>query len=81
MKKTDYYAYLKWRKFKNSEKLFKRHVDLVDSILKYGFTKPLIIGRVEGFEYNENRLVDGDHRYIIAKELGIKKLVCKKVTQ
>jgi len=27
--------------------------------------------------YDKNRLGDGDHRIIIAKKLGIKKVICK----
>jgi len=78
-KKTKYWDYLIWRRFKEKDMLLNRHVKLVQSILDNGFIEPLTIGRVMGFEFKENRLVDGDHRYIIARELGIKKLICKKL--
>jgi len=79
LKETKYWDYLTWRKFKSPERLMNRHVKLIGSMIDNGIIEPLIIGRVEGFEYNENRLTDGDHRYIIARELGIKKLICKVV--
>jgi ParB-like chromosome segregation protein Spo0J len=28
-------------------------------------------------KYEPNRLVDGDHRLIVAKKLGIKSLICQ----
>ena len=79
LKETKYWDYLTWRKFKSPERLMNRHVKLIGSMIDNGIIEPLTIGRVEGFEYNENRLTDGDHRYIIARELGIKKLICKVV--
>jgi len=76
--KTDYFKYFKWRKFKNKGSLFRRHVRLIHSMKEHGLYKdPLIIGRVVKGHYEPNRLVDGDHRLIVAKKLGIKKVICR----
>ena len=74
---TDYFEYLKWRKFKNKQVLLKRHIDLVND-MKLGLREPLTIGRMVNGKMEPNRLVDGDHRLIVAKKLGINKIICKK---
>jgi len=58
---TDYEAYLKWRKFP-AERLNKKK-SLISSVKENGILRPLIM---EG-----DRVVDGDHRLIIAKTLGM----------
>ena len=67
---SDYRNYLKWRKFKNVESIIVVHDILIKSIKENGILTPLL---VEG-----NKLVDGDHRLIIAKVLGIDKLIVKE---
>ena len=79
--KTDYYAYLTWRGFKNKDELLARHIDLVGDIKENGIREPLEIGRTIKGVYEENRLVDGDHRLIVAMGLGLKSVVCKRVNK
>jgi len=76
--KTNYFQYLKWRGFKNAGGLFKRHTDLINSVQQVGIINPLVIGRMVRGRYIEKRLVDGDHRLIVAKKLGHKLVVCKR---
>lgn len=66
----DYREYLKWRKFKNPESIVYVHDILIKSIKEKGILNPLL---VEG-----NKLVDGDHRLICAKVLGIDKIIVKE---
>jgi len=75
--KTDYYKYLKWRKFDDIKSIIKKHINLIVNIKQNGITKVLEIGRIVNGKYEKDRLVDGDHRYIIAKTVGIKKIICK----
>jgi len=78
--KTDYADYLRWRKFKCVNRLLTRHTKLIHSVVEDGLREPLMIGRMVNGKLDENRLRDGDHRLIIAKEIGIKKLICKKIS-
>jgi SAM-dependent methyltransferase len=78
---SDYYEYLLWRGFKNSAELLPRHIDLVRSMQEEGIREPLTIGRMVNGKYEPNRLVDGDHRLIVAKKLGINSVVCKQITR
>jgi len=73
---TDYYEYLKWRGWKHKDRLIKKHIALIKNVMEGGIKNPLVIGRMVKGEYDENRLTDGDHRLILAKKLGIKKLLC-----
>ena len=78
---SEYHKYLLWRGFKDSTELLKRHVDLVASIQQEGTKDPLLIGRVVNGKYEPDRLVDGDHRLIVAKKLGIQNVICRVVKQ
>lgn len=76
--KSDYAEYLRWRKFKNKKTLLKRHTDLIFDMKENGIKNPLLVGRIIDGELDKNRLKDGDHRLIVAKCLGINKIICKK---
>lgn len=71
---TDYYKYLRWLRVARSKKkqLMKRHIGLINDIKKRGIVKPLYI------RSHDNIILDGDHRYIIAKHYGIKRVLCRK---
>jgi len=60
---------------------YRCHVDLVASIQQEGIKDPLLIGRVVKGKYESDRLVDGDHRLIVAKKLGIQNVICRVVKQ
>ena len=75
--KTEYFEYLKWRRFKNIRELLPRHIELIKNVSAGGLTSPLVIGRTVDGEYHENRLYDGDHRLIIARKIGIEDVICK----
>lgn len=81
-KNTSYYRYLQWRGDVNRATRFVDKVELIKSVAKEGIKRPLIIGRPisenKPDEIDENLLYDGDHRYILARELGIKKLICRQ---
>ncbi|MCP4648828.1 MAG: glycosyltransferase [PVC group bacterium] len=66
----EYREYLKWRKFKKPESIIAVHNLLIKSIKEEGILTPLF---VEG-----DKLVDGDHRLIIAQVLGINRLTTKQ---
>jgi SAM-dependent methyltransferase len=76
--KSDYADYLRWRQFRSVGTLLRRHTKLIQSMKKDGIREPLVIGRTIDGKYDENRLYDGDHRLIIAKKLGINKIICLK---
>lgn len=74
---SDYYSYLKWRKFKNTRQLLWKRIDLIKDVRINGIKEPLLLGRMIKGQYKKNILTDGDHRIIIAKKIGIKKVICK----
>lgn len=75
---SDYYNYLKWRKFDGPEKLLAKRIELIKDIRKNGIKNPLLLGRIDEVgKYDKNRLTDGDHRIILAKKIGLKKVICK----
>ncbi|MFA7195738.1 MAG: methyltransferase domain-containing protein [Candidatus Neomarinimicrobiota bacterium] len=74
---TEYFEYCRWRRFKNKAGMVQRHINLVYSMRDEGVREPLTIGRMVDGKYEPNRLVDGDHRLIVAKKLGIKSLICQ----
>ncbi|OGM29332.1 hypothetical protein A2630_01950 [Candidatus Woesebacteria bacterium RIFCSPHIGHO2_01_FULL_44_10] len=74
---SDYYRYLKWRGFENPKELLMGRVDLIADVRKNGIKNPLLLGRTVNGQYEKDRLSDGDHRIVIAKKLGIKKVICK----
>jgi len=75
---SDYYGYLKWRRFNRPEKLLIRRIELIKEIRKNGIKTPLLLGRLdENGIYDKNRLTDGDHRAVIAKRLGFEKVICR----
>jgi hypothetical protein len=77
-RKNGYYKYLSWRGFPNRKKIFIDKIGLVKSVAKHGILIPLVIGRrKENGKYNPNLLYDGDHRYILARKLGIDKILCR----
>ena len=79
--KIDYERYLTLRRYGQREFRVKNHIKLIRNIIKNGIKEPLIIGAMVEGKYNENRIWDGDHRYIIAERLGIKKLICKLIDE
>jgi glycosyltransferase involved in cell wall biosynthesis len=66
---TEYYEYLKWRGFKDPESILIAHRKLINSVYENGIVDPLII---EG-----EKVVNGDHRLIIAYVSGFKTVLCK----
>ena len=76
-KQTEYFKYLNWRRFKDTDKLLQSHIDLIHTVKDTGLQEPLVIGRVVNGKYAPERLVDGDHRLIIAYKLGIPTVICK----
>jgi SAM-dependent methyltransferase len=64
----EYVNYLKWRGFPKERA--NRQIKLIQDIKKNGIQNPLVM---EG-----DRVVDGDHRLIIAKILGIKKVIVQR---
>jgi SAM-dependent methyltransferase len=66
---TEYYEYLKWRGFKDPESILIAHRKLINSVYENGIVDPLII---EG-----EKVVNGDHRLIIAYTSGFKTVLCK----
>jgi len=64
----EYSEYLKWRKF--PDKYLKKHTQLIESIKEKGIINPL--------KMQEDKVIDGDHRLIIANELGFDKIICLK---
>jgi len=78
LKDTAYADYLRWRRFKSTRFLLERHKKLILDIRDNGIREPIVIGRIINEQYDENRLKDGDHRLIIAMELGMNKVICKK---
>jgi len=64
----DYYDYLEWRGF-DAYKTMEKHVDLIFSILDDGIKEPLTL--------IDDCVIEGHHRLIIARQLGIKKVVCR----
>ena len=63
---TDYAAYIKWRKFGGHT--LERHRRLIKDVRENGIKSPLVM---EG-----EKVVDGDHRLIIAEVLGIPEVPC-----
>lgn len=76
-KETDYYKYLEWRGFGNKDERIKRHIELIKDMNKLGYNEPLTIGRVVDNQYEPDRLYDGDHRFIVARKLGMANVICK----
>ncbi|MFC1622319.1 hypothetical protein ACFL13_03000 [Patescibacteria group bacterium] len=74
---TDYFRYLKRRNFSEKDRRMEKRIHLVRSITKEGVKVPLGIGKVINDVYDENSIWSGDHRFVIAKRTGIKKLICK----
>jgi len=72
-----YYRYLQWRKDPERDRRFIDKLNLINDVLRDSIVEPLIVGRIVNGKFNSNRLYDGDHRYILARELGIKRLICK----
>jgi hypothetical protein len=53
----------------------QHHINrLMLSIKKLGFVTPLIIIKDDGY-----KIIDGQHRFLAANELGIKELLCIKI--
>jgi len=75
---SDYYEYLKWRRFKNADWLLSKRVELIKSVCEKGIKTPLLLGRTVNGKYEKDRLLDGDHRIILAKKKNIKKIICLK---
>jgi hypothetical protein len=78
---TSYADYLRWRRFRNKKQLLKRHIKLIKTVSSDGIYEPLLIGRLINGKFESNVLKDGDHRLILLKKLGIKKVICKMVEQ
>jgi len=79
--RVGYKRYLKLRRYGQRELRVNNHIKIIRSILHDGIKEPLIIGAMIKGKYNENRIWDGNHRYVIAKSLGIKKLICKVINE
>lgn len=75
---TDYFKYFMLRGFQISKakQLFRRHINIVADIKKNGIRKLLVIGRMFDGKYCKNCILGGDHRFIVAKRIGIKKVIC-----
>lgn len=73
---TNYWTYLLWRGFPKPEIVFQDHVNLVKT-MQGGIQEPIIIGRIVDGKYNPLRLLDGDHRLIVAHKLGMETIICK----
>ena len=56
----------------------KQTIRLIKDIKNNGIRKPICIGRINDGKYNENCIYDGDHRFLIAKRLGINNIICQK---
>jgi len=78
---TDYIKYLTKRRFKNKDKVLKKHIKLINDMVENGIREPITTGRMIKGEYNKNGLWDGDHRFAVAKKIGIKKLVTKTFSE
>jgi hypothetical protein len=65
---TAYFDYLKLRT-KNPGHVLARHIELIKDVKENGITFPLRVDR--------KVLLDGDHRLIIARHLGIRKVICQ----
>ena len=65
---TDYYNYLVWRRFKYPRILFGRHLSLIRTMKEGGMLNPLVL--------LGDKVIDGDHRLIVAKCLGMDKIIC-----
>lgn len=74
---SDYFCYLRWRGFRNARDLLMKRVDLIADVRINGIKNPLLLGRMINGKYEKDRLSDGNHRIIIAKKVGIKKVICK----
>jgi len=72
---THYYKYLVSRGVKRKKRrvLCERYMKLLFDIKDRGLVKPIQALWIDG----KLRLIDGDHRYLIAKFLGIKKVICR----
>jgi SAM-dependent methyltransferase len=68
---TEFYRYLRRRKLRYRETLMEAYAGHVLSIRAGGIRRPIAV--------RQNGLVcDGNHRLVIAKELGIEKIICRK---
>lgn len=68
---TRYYKYLHANRIKRSKRtgLFKRYTAMFHDIKQHGLSEPLYIS-------NDGKIKDGDHRYLIAKYLKHKTILC-----
>jgi len=71
---SSYYKYLhiRGRRRKKRTLLMDRYIAMYSDIKKNGLTTPLYVKKING----KYVLKDGDHRYLIAKHLGIKTILC-----
>ena len=77
---TLYSSYLRKRgHLEDNAKLVLDKTALIHSVMEHGLTEPLTVGRVARGRYYPDRLVDGDHRLIIAKKLGIERVICRVI--
>ena len=76
-KEDPYYQYRLKRGGKYTDDKVTTKIQLIKDIKRDRLERPLAIGRHEG-KWLPNTIYDGDHRYIIAKELGYKYLICKR---
>ena len=77
-KRHPYYRYLQWRGDPLRDRRFIKKVNLIKSVYENGLIKPLQIGREIDGKLDDRQLYDGDHRYMIARNLGISKIICWK---
>lgn len=76
---SNYYEYLKWRRFRDADRLLLKRVELIKSVCANGIKEPLLLGRMVNGKYEKDRLLDGDHRIVLAKKKNIKKIICRIV--
>lgn len=74
LKDTNFYRYMRviGESWNRRRMLAKRYVELFHSIKKDGLTKPLLVEPVR----TSLILIDGVHRYMIARYLGHKRVIC-----
>lgn len=65
---TEYYDYLKWRKFKNTDKLIEKHINVIET-MPY-MREPITV--------DGETVIDGDHRLIVAFVDKQKTLIAKR---
>lgn len=74
LKETDYYRYLRntGNNWGRRRKLVKRYIELFHSIKREGLLRPLLVETAR----NKLVLIDGFHRYMIAKYLNQRRVIC-----